>query len=71
LEISAFAVVDVTQKGADVAAVAQTPATPELKKKQADATRLDHAIEQMRAARPFLPEVVKYLATDGWYAKQK
>jgi hypothetical protein len=30
LEISAFAVVDVTQKGADVAAVAQTPATPDM-----------------------------------------
>lgn len=71
LEISVVAVVDVTQKGAYVAAVAQTPATPELKKEQADATRLDHAIEQMRAARPLLPEVVKYLAADGWYAKQK
>jgi hypothetical protein len=71
LEISALAVVDVTQKGAYLAAVAQTPATPELKKEQADATRLDHAIEQMRAARPLLPEFVKYLAADGWYAKQK
>lgn len=66
-----MAVVDVTQKGAYVAAVAQTPATPELKKEQADATRLDHAIEQLRAARPLLPQVVKYLAADGWYAKQK
>lgn len=71
LEISVVAVVDVTQKGAYVAAVTQTPATPELKKEQADATRLDHAIEQMRAARPLLPEVIKYLAADGWYAKQK
>lgn len=71
LEISALAVVDVTQKGAYLAAVAQTPAAPELKKEQAAATRLDQAIEQMRAARPLLPEVVKYLAADGWYAKQK
>lgn len=71
LEISVVAVVDVTQKGAYVAAVAQTPATPELKKEQADATRLDQAIEQMRAARPFLPEAVKYGVADGWYAKQK
>lgn len=71
LEISVVAVVDVTQKGAYVSAVSQTPATPELKKEQADATRLDHAIEQMRAARPLLPQVVKYLAADGWYAKQK
>lgn len=71
LEISVVAVVDVTQKGAYVAAVTQTPATPELKKEQADATRLDHAIKQMRAARPLLPEAVKYMAADGWYAKQK
>ncbi len=40
LEISALAVVDVTQKGAYIAAVEQTPPTPELKKAQADATRL-------------------------------
>ena len=71
LEISALAVVDVTQKGAYLAAVAQTPATPELKKEQAHATRLDHAIAQLKAARPFLPDVVSYLAADGWYAKQK
>lgn len=71
LEISALAVVEVTQKGAYLAAVAQTPATPELKKEQAPATRLDHAIAQLKAARPFLPDVVSYLAADGWYAKQK
>src|SRR5215210_2758130 len=40
LEISVLAVVDVTQKGAYAAAVAQTPTKPELKKDQADATRL-------------------------------
>lgn len=71
LEISALAVVDVTQKGAYLAAVAQTPATPELKKEQAAATRLDHAIAQLKAARQFLPDVVSYLAADGWYAKKK
>lgn len=71
LEISALAVVDVTQKGAYVAAVAQTPATPALKKEQAEATRLDHAIAQLRAARPLLPKVVNYVAADGWYAKRK
>jgi len=71
LEISAVAVVDVTQKGAYIAAVAQTPPTPELKKEQADATRLDHAIEQMQTARPYLPTVVSHLAADGWYAKKK
>jgi len=71
LEISALAVVDVTQKGAYIASVEQTPATPELKKERADATRLDHAIQQMQAARPHLPTVIRYLAADGWYAKKK
>ncbi|MGH8848295.1 MAG: transposase [Polaromonas sp.] len=71
LEISAVAVVDVTQKGAYVASVEQTPPTPELKKEQADATRLDHAIQQMQAARERLPTVVRHLAADGWYAKKK
>lgn len=71
LEISALAVVDVTQKGAYLAAVEQTPPAPELKKEQADATRLDHAIQQLRTARPYLPEVVNHLASDGWYAKKK
>lgn len=71
LEISAIAVVDVTQKGAYVAAVGQTPPTTELKKEQIDETRLDHAIQQMQAARPHLPTVVSHLAADGWYAKKK
>lgn len=71
LEITTLAVVDVTQKGAYIAAVEQTPPVPELKKEQADATRLDHAIQQMRTARPYLPQVVNHLASDGWYAKKK
>jgi hypothetical protein len=71
LEISALAVVDVTQKGAYIAAVEQTPPTPELKKEQADATRLDQAIKQLQTARPHLPTVVSHLAADGWYAKKK
>jgi IS4 transposase len=71
LEISALAVVDVTQKGAYIAAVEQTPPTPELKKEQTDATRLDHAIKQMQTARERLPQVVSHLAADGWYAKKK
>ena len=71
LEISALAVVDVTQKGAYIAAVEQTPPMPELKKEQTDATRLDHAIQQMKAARPYLPQVIRHLAADGWYAKKK
>lgn len=71
LEISALAVVDVTQKGAYIAAVEQTLPTPELKKEQAAATRLDQAIKQMQTARPHLPQAVSYLAADGWYAKKK
>jgi hypothetical protein len=71
LEISALAVIDVTQKGAYIAAVEQTPPMPELKKEQADATRLDQAIKQMQTARPHLPEVVSHLAADGWYANKK
>lgn len=71
LEISALAVVDVTQKGAYIAAVEQTPPTPELKKEQADATRLDQAIKQLQTARERLPQVVSHLAADGWYAKKK
>lgn len=72
LEISALAVIDLTQKGAYAAAVAQTPApATKLKKDQADLTRLDYAITQLQAARPHLPARLRYLAVDGWYAKQK
>lgn len=72
LEISVLAVIDLTQKGAYAAAVAQTPASaPKLKKDQAERTRLDHAIAQLQTARPHLPAAVRYLAVDGWYAKQK
>jgi DDE superfamily endonuclease len=71
LEISALAVVDLTQKGAYVAAVAQTPATPELKKDDVKATRLDHAITQVKTTRQHLPADVEYLAADGAYATKK
>jgi hypothetical protein len=71
LEISALAVVEVTQKGAYLASVKQTPATPDLKREESDLTRLDHAIKQMQAARSYLPTVVRSLAADGGYAKKK
>lgn len=72
LEISALAVIDLTQKGAYAAAVAQTvvPA-PQLQKEQTDRTRLDQALAQLQTARPHLPARIRYLAVDGWYAKQK
>ena len=72
LELSALAVIDLTQKGAYAAAVAQTPATaPKLKKEQAELTRLDHAITQVQTTQPHLPAGLRYLAADGWYAKKK
>lgn len=72
LEISALAVVDLTQKGAYVAAVTQTQTpAPRLEKAQAELTRLDQAIAQVQATRPHLPANLRYLAADGWYAKQK
>jgi hypothetical protein len=72
LEISALGVADLTQTGAYVVAVAQTQTPPPtLKKAQAALTRLDQAIAQIQTARPHLPARLRYLAADGWYAKQK
>ena len=72
LEISALGVVDLTQKGAYVAAVTQTQTPPpKLKKDQVERTRLDQAIAQVQTTRPHLPARIRYLAADGWYAKQK
>ena len=71
LEISAIGVIDLTHKGAYVAAVAPTQAPPKLKKAQVEVTRLDQAITQLQTTRPHLPASIRYLAADGWYAKQK
>lgn len=71
LEIHACAVVDLTRKGAYVAAVAQTPATPDLKKDDAAKTRLDFAIQQVQTMRPHLPAGISYLAADGAFATRK
>jgi hypothetical protein len=71
LEIHACAVVDLTQKGAYVAAVAQTPATPELKKEDAAKTRLDFALQQVQTVRPHLAADIQYLAADGAFANKK
>lgn len=71
LEISVLSVVDLTQKGAYVAAVAQTQTPPKLKKEQVELTRLEQAIAQLQTARPHLPARLRYLAADGWYAKKK
>ena len=71
LEISAVAVVDLTQKGAYVAAVEQTPATPAVKKEKDALTRIDHAVTQVQTVRPHLPADIVFLAADGAYAKKK
>lgn len=71
LEISTLAVVDLTQKGAYVLAVEQTPATASLKKNRADSTRIDLALQQIKAAQPQLPKPLRYVAADGYYAKKK
>lgn len=71
LEISTVAVVDLTQKGAYLAAVEQTPATAELKKDGAENTRIDLAVQQVKAAQPHLPAQVRYVSADGYYAKKK
>lgn len=71
LEISTVAVVDLTQKGAYVVAVEQTPATAELKKDGAESTRIDLALQQVKATQPHLPAQVRYVGADGYYAKKK
>ena len=71
LEISALALVDLTQKGAYVAAVEQTPATPAVKKEKEALTRIDHAVAQVQTVRPHLPADIVFLAADGAYAKKK
>jgi hypothetical protein len=71
LEIHACAVVDLTQKGAYVAAVAQTPAMPELKKDDAEKTRLDFALQQVQTVQPHLAADIQHLAADGAFANKK
>ena len=71
LEISTLAVVDLTQKGAYVLSVEQTPATAALKKSGADSTRIDLALQQIHTAQPHLPTPLRYVAADGYYAKKK
>ena len=59
LEISALGVVDLTQKGAYVAAVTQTQTPPQSKKAQVELTRLDQAIAQVQMTRPHLPACIR------------
>jgi DDE family transposase len=71
LEVSTLAVVDVTQNCAYTLAATQTPPQQELAKADKELSRVDFYLAQLRQHRRLLPEGVKYLAADGFYAKQK
>jgi hypothetical protein len=71
LEIHACAVVDLTQKGAYVAAVAQTPTDAALKKDDAKKTRIDFALQQVQTVRPQLRLDINYHTADGAFANKK
>jgi hypothetical protein len=70
LEISTLAIIDVTQTCAYNLAVAQTPPTLQRLPKDKEPTRVDFYLNQLREHRALLPESVKYLACDGFYAKK-
>jgi DDE superfamily endonuclease len=71
LEVSTLAVVDVTRNCAYTLAATQTPPQQELAKADKELSRVDFYLAQLREHRPMLPTAVKYLAADGFYAKQK
>ena len=78
LEISAMAVVDVTNNISYTLSVQQTPATQKAKTKseseksqQPETTRINHYLEQLAATRPYLPPSLRYVVTDGFYSKIK
>lgn len=71
LEVSTLAVVDVTRNCAYTLAVAQTPPQQELAKADKEFSRVDFYLAQLHRHRPLLPAGIKYLAADGFYAKQK
>jgi hypothetical protein len=71
LEVSTLAVVDVTRNCAYTLAAAQTPPLQELTKTDKELSRVDFYLAQLQQHRHLLPASVKYLAADGFYAKQK
>jgi hypothetical protein len=71
LEVSTLAVVDVTGNCAYTLAASQTPPQQELAKADKELSRVDFYLAQLQKHRPMLPTAVKYLAADGFYAKQK
>jgi hypothetical protein len=71
LEISTLAVVDVTRNCAFTLIAEQTPPGDELRGEDPEQTRIDFYLKQLRAHRALLPASIKYIASDGFYAKQK
>lgn len=73
LEISAMAVVDVSNKHCYSLSVQQTPPkTLSLEKDpQAETTRINHYLSQLEATVPYLPNSLRYVVSDGFYSKIK
>jgi hypothetical protein len=71
LEISALAVVNVTNNCAYTLAAAQTPPSEALLREDKEQTRIEFYVKQLHEHRHLLPENINYLAADGFYAKQK
>jgi hypothetical protein len=72
LEISTFAVVDVTHRWAFTLAVAQTPPPCAMATQQEQATTLgDFSVQQRRAHHQRLPAWVASHAVDGYLATKK
>jgi hypothetical protein len=73
LEVSAMAVVDVTQKCGYSLSVQQTPpniSSPE-KTQTPEITRIDHYLTQLKATIAYLPPSLRYVVSDGFYSKIK
>src|SRR5205823_3399997 len=73
LEISALAVVSVTQRCAFTLAVAQTPpgAGEAASRQEKEEAGIDFYKQQLCAQRHRLPASVKYHCVDGYFAKKK
>ena len=78
LEISAMAVVDVSNNMGYTLSVQQTPGRQTLqtnaeskKTEQTEITRINYYLEQLAATRPYLPSSLRYVVTDGFYSKFK
>jgi hypothetical protein len=71
LELSTLAIVDVTRNCAYTLAATQTPPQQELTRADKELSRVDFYLAQLQSHRRLLPRSVKYLAADGFFAKQK